>query len=145
LRVLGFTAIVSLLTGVLFGIVPALKSSNKQTTDGLKEGRRGMTGSVLHQRLLSMLVVSEVAIALVLLVGAGLMIRSFFSLNKVTPGFNPKGVLTVGVGLPSATYPDLPKQADFYNRFVSDLRTLPNVDSAAAITRLPMVGFSAVT
>jgi len=145
LRVLGFTAIISLLTGVLFGIVPALRSSNKQTTDGLKEGRRGMTGSVLHQRLLSMLVVSEVAIALVLLVGAGLMIRSFLSLNKVAPGFNPKGVLTVGVGLPSATYPDLPKQADFYNRLVSDIRTVPNVDSAAAIIRLPMLGFNAST
>lgn len=145
LRVLGFTAVVSLVTGVLFGIVPALRSSDKKTTDGLKEGRRGMTGSVMHQRLLSTLVVSEVAIALVLLVAAGLMIRSFFSLNSVAPGFNPTGVLTIGIGLPTATYPDLPKQADFYNRAATDIRTIPGIESAAAIIRLPMFGFNAST
>jgi putative ABC transport system permease protein len=145
LKVLGFTGLVSLLTGLLFGIVPALRSSSKETADGLKEGRRGMTGSVLHQRLLSLLVVSEVAIALVLLVGAGLMIRSFFTLNSVSPGFNPKGVLTVGVGLPAASYPDLPKQADFYNRMAMDVRTIPGVESAAVIIRLPMLGFNAST
>src|SRR6185312_14995759 len=145
LRVLGFTAIVSLVTGVLFGIVPALRSSGKQTATGLKEGRRGMTGSVLHQRLLSMLVVSEVAIALVLLVAAGLMIRSFFSLNRVATGFNPRGVLTVGIGLPATTYPDLPKQAEFYNRMVSEIRIMPGVGSAAAVIRLPMMSQVATT
>src|SRR4029077_10649442 len=79
LRVLLFTALVSLATGVVFGIVPALRSSSKRNTDALREGRRGTTGSVLHQRLLSGLVVSELAIALVLLAAAGLMIRSFLS------------------------------------------------------------------
>jgi putative ABC transport system permease protein len=145
LRVLGFTALVTLITGFVFGLVPALRSSSKETTDALREGRRGMTGGVLHQRVLRTLVVSEVAIALVLLVAAGLMIRSFLSLNKVAPGFNSAGVLTVGIGLPSAGYPDIPKQARFYDRLVNEIRTQPGVESAACIIRLPMVGFNATT
>lgn len=145
LRVLGFTALVSLLTGVIFGLVPALRSSSKETMEALREGRRGMTGSVMHQRLLRTLVVSEVAIALVLLVAGGLMIRSFLSLNSIAPGFNPKGVLTVGIGLPLASYPDIPKQARFYDRLVTEIRTHPGVQSAACIIRLPMLGFNAST
>jgi putative ABC transport system permease protein len=100
---------------------------------------------VIHRRLLSTLVISEVAIALVLLIGAGLMIRSFISLSRVNPGFNPKGVVTMGIGLPSATYPDLPKQARFYDRALTEIRTLPSVESAAAVIRLPMLGFNAST
>ncbi|MCM3870681.1 MAG: ABC transporter permease [Pyrinomonadaceae bacterium] len=145
LRVLGFTAIISLITGVMFGLVPALRSSGKQTTEALREGRRGTTGSVVHQRLLSMLVVSEVAIAMVLLVAAGLMIRSFLSLNSVAPGFNSKGVMTIGIGLPSAGYPDVTRQAAFYDRLLTDVRTLPGVDSAAAVIRLPLLGYIATT
>jgi putative ABC transport system permease protein len=144
-RVLGFTAIISLLTGVVFGLVPALRASGKQTTEGLRAGRGGMTRSVVHQRLLSMLVISEVAIAMILLVAAGLMIRSFLSLNSVAPGFNSQGVMTIGIGLPSAGYPDVPKQAAFYDRLLSDVRTLPGVDSAAVAFRLPLLGFSAFT
>ncbi|MCU1265863.1 MAG: macrolide transporter ATP-binding/permease protein [Acidobacteria bacterium] len=144
LRVLGFTAVVSLVTGVLFGLIPALRSS-KQTTNALREGRRGMTASVVHQRLLSLMVISEVAIALVLLVAAGLMLRSFFSLNRVAPGFNPKGVLTIGIGLPTESYPDIPKQAAFYDRLLTEIRTVPGVETAAGAIRVPMVGFNAST
>lgn len=144
LRVLGFTALVSLATGIVFGIVPALRSSSKSTTDALREGRRGTTGNVLHQRLLSGLVVSEVAIALMLLAAAGLMIRSFVSISKVSPGFNPTGVLTLGIGL-SSRYPDIEKQANFYESLLGRVRTMPGVDSAASAIRLPMLGFNAST
>ncbi len=145
LRVLGFTAIVSLATGAVFGLAPALRSSSKQLTRALREGRRGSTGSVLHQRLLSALVVSEVAIAMVLLVVAGLMIRSFLSISNVAPGFNPKGVITLGVGLPLSRYPGLQQQAIFYDKLVAQIRTLPGVESAASVIRLPMLGFNAST
>ena len=145
LRVLGFTAIVSLVTGAVFGLAPALRSSSKQLTDALREGRRGSTGSILHQRLLSALVVSEVAIAMVLLVVAGLMIRSFLSISNVAPGFNPKGVITLGVGLPLSRYPGVQQQAIFYDKLVAQIRTLPGVESAASVIRLPMLGFNAST
>jgi predicted permease len=144
-RVLGFTAIVSLITGLAFGLAPALRSSSRQLTDALREGRRGSTGSILHQRLLSLLVVSEVAIALVLLVAAGLMIRSFLSISGTAPGFNPKGVLTVGIGLPSSRYPGVQQQAAFYERLLAKVRALPGVESAASVIRLPMLGFNAST
>lgn len=143
-RVLAFTAIVSVVTGILFGLVPALRSS-RQDTEALRDGRRGMTAGVTHQRLLRTMVVSEIAIALVLLVAAGLMIRSFRSISGVATGFNPKGVLTLGIGLPSAGYPDLPRQADFYDRLLTQIRTVPGVDSAASVIRLPLVGFNAST
>lgn len=145
LRVLGFTLLVSTLTGLLLGIIPALRSSNSRATEGLRDGKRGSTRGVLHQRLLSALVISEVAIALVLLVGAGLLIRSFISLNNINPGFNPKGVLTLGIGLPSAGYPDLPKQARFYDQAITQIRTQPGVQSAAAVIRLPLFGANANT
>jgi predicted permease len=145
LRVLGFTAIVSLATGAVFGLAPALRSSSKQLTCALREGRRGSTGSILHQRLLSALVVSEVAIAMVLLVVAGLMIRSFLSISNVAPGFNPKGVITLGVGLPLSRYPGVQQQAIFYDKLVAQIRTLPGVESAASVIRLPMLGFNAST
>ncbi len=145
LPVLGFTALISLLTGLFFGFAPAFWSSGSKSLEALKEGRRGLTGSVLHRRVLSILVVSEVAIALVLLIAAGLMIRTFISLNNVNPGFNPKGVIAIGVGLPSATYPDLPSQARFYDRALTEIRTLPAVQSASGVIRLPLLGFNAST
>jgi putative ABC transport system permease protein len=82
---------------------------------------------------------------MVMLVAAGLMIRSFLSLNSVAPGFNSQGVMTIGIGLPSANYPNVPRQAAFYDRLLTDVRTLPGVDSAAAAIRLPLLGFSAFT
>ncbi|HKP86588.1 MAG TPA: ABC transporter permease [Blastocatellia bacterium] len=145
LRVLGFTAIVSLITGVVFGLAPALRSSSRQLTTALREGRRGSTGSILHQRLLSALVVSEVAIALVLLVAAGLMIRSFLSVSSIAPGFNPRGVLTMGIGLPSSRYPGIAQQAAFYDGLLEKVRRLPGVVTAASVIRLPMLGFNAAT
>jgi putative ABC transport system permease protein len=138
-RVLLFTIFLSLLTGLLFGIVPALQSSSRKLTDTLKEGRRGSGGGLLHRRLLNGLVIAEVAVALVLLVGAGLMIRSFAQISKVSPGYDPKGVLTAGIGLSPIKYAELPQQAAFYQTLLAKLETLPGIVSVAGVSRLPVV------
>jgi putative ABC transport system permease protein len=137
-RVLGFTVLVSLFTGVVFGIVPALQSSSGRLTSSLKEGRRGSTSGLMHKRVLGLLVVSEVALALVLLVGAGLMIRSFESVRRVSPGYDPRGILTVGVGLSPIKYPGLQQQAAFYQEFIDRVETLPGVVSVAGVSRAPV-------
>jgi putative ABC transport system permease protein len=144
-RALWFTLLVSVATGIIFGIVPALQSSSKRLTENLKEGRRGSTSGALHQRLLNLLVVAEVALAVVLLVGAGLMVRSFAALNSVAPGFNPKGVVTVGIGLTQPVYADVQQQARFYERLLAKVNTMAGVESAAGINRLPLYGFNAST
>src|SRR5215212_5280940 len=122
-RVLAFTVLVSLLTGVIFGIVPALQSSS----------------GLMHKRVLGLLVVSEVALALVLLVGAGLMIRSFASVRQVSPGYDPKGILTLGVGLSPIKYPELQQQAAFYEGLLNRVEALPGVVSVAGVSRPPVV------
>ncbi|HEY6189282.1 MAG TPA: ABC transporter permease [Pyrinomonadaceae bacterium] len=138
-RVLGFTVLISLLTGLVFGLVPAWQSSTGKLTDTLKEGRRGTGGGLLHKRVLNLLVVMEVALSLVLLVGAGLLIRSFISVRRVSPGYDPKGVLTAGVGLSPIKYPDLQQQAAFYHDLLARLERLPGVTSVAGVSRLPVV------
>lgn len=138
-RVLLFTLLVSLLTGIIFGLIPAWQSSSKKLTALLREGRRGSTGGLLHRRVLNLLVIAEVALALVLLVGAGLMIRSFASVRQVSPGFDPHGILTAGIGLSPIKYAELPKQATFYQDLLTRIETLPGVVSVAAVSRLPVV------
>lgn len=142
LRVLIFTVLISLMTGIFFGILPAWRSSNKGMTNVLREGRRGSTGSQLHKRVLNVLVVLEVALALVLLVGAGLMIRSFLSVRQVPLGYNPKGILTAGIGLSPIKYPELQQQAVFYQDLLARLETVPGVVSVAAVSKRPVTGFS---
>ncbi|HYY56850.1 MAG TPA: ABC transporter permease [Pyrinomonadaceae bacterium] len=144
-RVLGFTLLISLLTGVVFGILPALQSSSRKLTDSLREGRRGSTGGLLHKRVLNMLVISEVTLALVLLMGAGLMIRSFLSVSKVSPGFDPKGVLSLGIGISPIKYPELQQQAGFYQELLAKLETQPGLVSVAGVSRLPVVGGATTT
>ncbi|HEV2914989.1 MAG TPA: ABC transporter permease [Pyrinomonadaceae bacterium] len=144
-RVLGFTLLISLLTGVVFGILPALQSSSRKLTDSLREGRRGSTGGLLHKRVLNLLVVSEVTLALVLLVGAGLMIRSFLSVREVSPGFDPQGVLSIGIGLSPIKYPELQQQSDFYLSLLARIENLPGVASVAGVSRLPVVGGATTT
>jgi putative ABC transport system permease protein len=132
---------IALLTGILFGVIPALRSSKVDAVEALNEGRRGSTGGVLHQRLLSSLVVSEIAIAFVLLIGAGLLIRSFTSLKRVDPGINPHGVISIGMGVPLVGYPDLTKQARFYDRVANEIRSsVPGIDFAAIVNRIPIGG-----
>jgi putative ABC transport system permease protein len=139
-KVLLFTLGVSLVTGILFGIAPALGASSKQLTDNLKEGRKGSTGGVLHRRLLNLLVVAEVAIAIVLLAAAGLMIRSFMSISGVETGFNPKGVVSMNVSITQPDYADIKSQAIFYQRLFRKVSAINGVESVSADNRPPMVG-----
>lgn len=140
--VLLFTAGVALLTSFVFGLVPALRTSNPNLTAFLKEGR-GSTASGAHQRLRGALVVMETAGGLVLLVVAGLLLRSFHRLLSVDPGLNPRNVLTLTFDLPETKYNDQ-QQMDFYSQLVSRARNLPGVVSAGAVTPLPLSGNNAI-
>jgi putative ABC transport system permease protein len=138
-RVLGFTAACSLLTGFVFGTVPALEASNPDLNETLKEGGRAGSGGS-RGRLRSMLVVAEIALSLVLLVGAGLMMRSFISLQNVDPGINPKDVLTFKVNLPGAKYRPAETRVAFFQRLLERVRALPSVLSAGSNSSLPLAG-----
>jgi putative ABC transport system permease protein len=136
--VLLFTILASLATGLIFGLAPALQTSRTPLTESLQEGGRGGDG-LRHDRLRSVLVVSEVALAMILLMGTGLMLRSFVRLEEVSPGFNPDHLLTMEISLPEAKYPD-PQKAAFFARLLQQVRSLPGVQSAGAIGHLPLGG-----
>lgn len=138
-RVLGFTLVVSILTGVIFGLAPALHSSKTELTETLKEGGRGSGEGARRNRVRGVLLVTELAIAVVLLVGAGLLIQSLWRLRQVSPGFNPQNVLTFTVGIPEVKYPTA-KQAQFYQDLVARLESLPGVRSASTVIPLPLSG-----
>jgi putative ABC transport system permease protein len=141
LTVLMFTIALSLFSGLLFGLAPALQVSKPNLNDALKEGIRQSSGR--SHRLRSSLVVAEVALSLVLLVGAGLFFRSFVTVFKTDPGFNPENVLTMGLILPSSKYTDEPQRAAFYNDLVRRVKTTAGVQSAAAVNFLPLGGSNA--
>jgi len=136
--VLGFTIIVALATGVVFGLFPALQATRSDLNETLKEGGRGGTAGARRNRARSLLVVSEIALSMVLLIGAGLMIKSFVRLEQVNPGFEPHNVLTVRLTLPPAQYPDNRSRAAFVQQVVQRFQSIPGVQSAAAISRLPL-------
>ncbi|HEY3040206.1 MAG TPA: ABC transporter permease [Pyrinomonadaceae bacterium] len=138
-RVLGFTLLVSLLTGVIFGLVPAIHSSKTELTESLKEGARGSGEGARRNRIRGVLVVSELAIAVVLLVGAGLLIQSLWRLRNVSPGFESQNLLTFVVGIPDVKYPT-EKQDQFYRDLVARIQSLPGVRSAGAVIPLPLSG-----
>ncbi|MDQ6653123.1 MAG: ABC transporter permease, partial [Acidobacteriota bacterium] len=138
-RVLGFTFLVSLLTGILFGLVPAIHASKTQLTETLKEGGRGSGEGARRNRIRGALVAGELAIAVVLLVGAALLLQSLWRLRQVNPGFNSQSVLTFVVGVPEIKYPTA-KQAQFYRDLVARIESLPGVRSAAAVIPLPLSG-----
>jgi putative ABC transport system permease protein len=140
-NVLLFTLGVSVLTGVIFGLAPALQTSNVNLHDTLKEGGRSGRAAV-RRGVRNALVVTEIAFAVVLLVGAGLLIRSFMRLQQVDPGFQPHGVLSMLVSLPSNKYGDQPRRAAFDRQLLEQLRALPGVKSAATSTSLPMSGWN---
>jgi len=140
-RVAGFTLLVSVATGVLFGLAPALHVSRTDLTDALKESGRTSPG-LRRSRLRSALVMSEVALSLVLLVGAGLMIRSFAKLNHIDPGFNPERVLTLGVTFLKSKYPADEQVGTNYTQLLERAAAVPGVESVGAITDLPLSGGS---
>jgi putative ABC transport system permease protein len=135
--VLAFTLVVTLLTGILAGLAPALHVSNPDPNEALKEGVRGGSASPGHQRLRALLVVTEVALALVLLVGAGLMVKGFGTLLNEYPGFDRSKVLTFRIALSESKARDEARVRDFYVQVIEKLQALPGVDSAAAVTSLP--------
>jgi putative ABC transport system permease protein len=137
--VLAFTFGVSLLTGIIFGLVPALNTTFFGFNTKLKEDARTTAGGSTGYRLRKFLVVSEIALALVLLIGAGLMIRSFTLLHRVDPGFRTDNLLTMRIELPEARYGEQTKQRQFHREFLESLNAIPGVQ-AAMVSELPMSG-----
>ena len=139
-RVLGFSVLISLLTGILFGLAPAIHAARTNLNEMLKEGGRSVTGGRLRQRIRSMLVTVEVGLSVALLVSAGLLLRSFWRLQDVSPGFKPDHLLTMRVNLPRNRYPENPRAWGFYKRFLEEVGALPGVESVAVSSGLPMSG-----
>ena len=140
LPVLGFTFALTLLTGIVFGLVPAIEAARFDLNDSLKEGGKNIGGGSRSHRLRNLFVVTQVALALVLLVGAGLFMKSLSRLRSVDPGFNANNLLTMRVTLPGRKYDTDPKVMNFFNRTVEQLRALPGVEAAGAINTLPFTG-----
>ena len=138
--VLAFALAVSLLTGLAFGLAPALQATRRDLGDSLREGERGSTEGGGRGGLRSVLVASELALALVLLVGAGLMIRSFVALQAVDPGFDRRNVLSLIVSVAGTASADPARRAAFFEDVVRDAGALPGVTSASAINHLPLAG-----
>ncbi|MBZ5562750.1 MAG: ABC transporter permease [Acidobacteriia bacterium] len=138
--VLAFTMVMGLLSALLFGIAPAWQLSVVRQFEALKEGGRSGTASRDQQRVRAFLVAGEVALALVLLVGAGLFLKSLARIQQVNPGFDPRGVMTGALSLPESRYKEPQKQIAFYRAVLERLRNLPGVESAAATAPLPFAG-----
>jgi putative ABC transport system permease protein len=141
-RVLAFTCAIGVMTGLLAGVAPAWRLTKTDINETLKRGL-GRAGSEAGERLVrSGLVISEVALALVLLVGAGLLIRSLSHLHGVDPGFDPRNVLTMTVAIPDSKYPTSDEQNRFFDRTLQHVRAVPGVDAAAVVDTLPLQGGS---
>ncbi|MGC2695125.1 MAG: ABC transporter permease [Candidatus Angelobacter sp.] len=138
-RVLLFMVAISVLTGILFGIFPALQLSKTNVNETLRDEGRGTTGGHRRMQLRALLVVGQVALSLMLLIGAGLLVRSFSRLMRVDPGFDPQNVLTMNVSLPTVKYADAQKQVAFFDDLVRRVSALPGVRSAAISAALPLV------
>jgi predicted permease len=138
--VVGFAALLSVLTGLLFGVFPALQMSRRPTAESLREGSRGVLSGRGH-RMRSGLVIGQMALAMMLLAGAGLLLRSFTQLRRVDPGFRSENVLTFRLSLPDSAYKDDDgTRVSFYNRLLDRLSALPGVRSAGAVMRAPLTG-----
>jgi putative ABC transport system permease protein len=137
-RVMLFTFLISALTGCLFGLIPALQVSKPDLNESLKEGGRGP--ATMRQGVRSVLVIAEVALALVLLVGAGLLIRSLFAVRNVAPGVDPHNVITMQIPLSSATYNEATKVRSFFDHMLERLHATPGVEAVAITGDMPFVG-----
>ncbi|HXJ96949.1 MAG TPA: ABC transporter permease [Terriglobia bacterium] len=139
--VLAFTLLIALAAGFVFGLAPALEAAHADPQRGLREGVRGSTASAQHLRLRSVLVVAEVCLASVLLIGAGLMLRSFVNLLRTDPGFRPDHVLTAALALPYVTYKTPVAVARFEDQLTTNLTAEPGVKYAGLGTDLPWTGY----
>ncbi len=137
-QVLAFTVLVSVLTGILFGLAPALHVSKPDVQIVLRDEGRGTAGGRRRNFARSLLVVSQVALSLILLIGAGLLIRSFMNLQQVELGFNPQGVLVMNIALPRSRYSTAAQTAGFFDRVVSQAASVPGVRAAAVSAGLPL-------
>ena len=139
LVVVAFSLLLSLVTGLLFGLAPALRLASDRLHSSIKDGARGAAGGAVT-RFRNALVLAEVALAVMLLVGAGLLIRSFDKLNRVEPGFDPDGLLTYSVSFPTARYADVAALPAVYDQLISRTATIPGVRNVALSNTLPMQG-----
>ena len=137
-RVLVFTVLVSLATGTLFGLAPALQASKTDVNETLKEGGRGASGGLRRNKARNMLVITEIALSLVLLIGAALMMRSFVNATKADPGFTTQNVLTMSFNLPATRYADNEQKFVFYRDLLARIENLPGVRSASAASIIPL-------
>jgi putative ABC transport system permease protein len=140
--VIAFTAAVALLTGIIFGMIPAFQATRGDLVSSLKEGGKGALASRRAGRMRESLVVAEIALAVMLLAGAGLLMRSFARLQSVNPGFRSAESLTFRTALPTAAYREEPKRAAFYERAIERIGALPGVTTVGAISYLPLSGSS---
>ncbi len=140
--VLVFTIGLSICTGLLMGIYPALQASHVDLIDGLKEGGRGTSGSVRQQRFRKILVGAQVALSVTLLAGAALLIASFIRLSQQNLGFRSRNLWTGAITLPTSQYPDRPSRQRFVEQTLHELRSVPGLESAAISGDIPLVGFS---
>ena len=136
--VLLFTLLLSALVGVAFGLVPALQASRPDLNEALKGASRGSTENIRRNRARSLLVVSEVALSLVLLIGAGLLLKSFVRLLRTSPGFDATRVVSLDIPLSRQRYDTPAKQADFFHRLIDRTTALPGVQSAGVVNLLPL-------
>ncbi len=139
LRVLAFTFSISVLSGVLFGLAPSLQLSRPDLNTMLRDEGRGSAGSRKRDRARSALVVAQIALSMVLLVGSGLLVRSFIRLRTASPGFEPKGTLTIQTYLPLARYPQAQQKIAFYSNALRNIETVPGVEAASISTALPVI------
>lgn len=139
-RALAFAAAVSLITSVLFGLAPALRASKPELEETLKEGRRNTVLSGSGRRLLNAMVVTEITLSLILLIGAGLLLRSFVSLLQVDPRFDPTNVLTMEMTLTGPKYRDNAAVKQFFQQLIQRVQALPGVQTASATHNIPLGG-----
>src|SRR5262245_12409978 len=139
-RVLGFTLAISMLTGLFFGLAPVIEASKLNLNEVLNEGGRTMTGSAGQKRLRSLIVVAEFALALMLLIGGGLLSRSFWRLQNVSPGFDPENLLTFQITLPWKSYPGSQYVGAFFQQAVARIARLPGFKAVGAASILPLSG-----
>ena len=142
--VFAWTLGISIITGVLFGLAPALGASKPDLNESLKEGGRSIAGPG-RSRMRNLLVVSEIALALILLIGAGLMIKSFARLQHVSPGFDPKNLMTMNISLPRQKYRENQQISSFFDQLLERVRSVPGVETVGGIDPLPMSGSDGTT